>query len=56
MIFNGSRAALLGAARVFPGLQVILVTAPDDVLAARLAARGRETPDDIARPPDARLL
>lgn len=42
VVFNGSRAALPLAARVFPGLRVILVTAPDAVLAARLAARGRE--------------
>ena len=47
VIFNGSRAALAVAARVFPGLRVILVTAPDIVLAARLAARGRETAEDI---------
>ncbi|MCU0829753.1 MAG: phosphonate metabolism protein/1,5-bisphosphokinase (PRPP-forming) PhnN [Tabrizicola sp.] len=47
VIFNGSRAALPLAAKVFPGLRVVLVTAPDIILAARLAARGRETPDDI---------
>lgn len=47
MIFNGSRAALPVAAAVFPGLRVILITAPDIVLAARLAARGRETNEDI---------
>ncbi|MDP3194042.1 phosphonate metabolism protein/1,5-bisphosphokinase (PRPP-forming) PhnN [Tabrizicola sp.] len=47
VIFNGSRAALPVAATVFPGLRVILVTAPDIVLAARLAARGRETAEDI---------
>lgn len=47
VIFNGSRAALPEAARVFPGLRVILVTAPDEVLAARLAARGREDAADI---------
>lgn len=47
VIFNGSRAALPLAARVFPGLRVVLVTAPDVILAARLAARGRETPDNI---------
>lgn len=47
VIFNGSRAALPEATRVFPGLRVILVTAPDIVLAARLAARRRESPDDI---------
>ena len=47
VIFNGSRAALPLAARVFPGLRVILVTAPDIVLAARLSARGRESAEDI---------
>ncbi|MDR0808786.1 MAG: phosphonate metabolism protein/1,5-bisphosphokinase (PRPP-forming) PhnN [Gemmobacter sp.] len=47
VIFNGSRAALPEAARVFPGLRVILVTAPGIVLAARLAARRRETVEDI---------
>lgn len=47
VIFNGSRAALPEAARVFPGLRVILVTAPEIILAARLAARGRETACDI---------
>jgi phosphonate metabolism protein PhnN/1,5-bisphosphokinase (PRPP-forming) len=47
VIFNGSRAALPQATRVFPNLRVILVTAPDEVLAARLAARGRETEADI---------
>lgn len=47
VIFNGSRAALPEAARVFPDLRVILVTAPDSILAARLAARGREAEVDI---------
>lgn len=47
VIFNGSRAALPMAARVFPDLQVILVTAPATLLAARLTARGRETAEDI---------
>ena len=47
ILFNGSRAALPRAAQVFPGLRVILITAPDAVLAARLAARGRETEADI---------
>ncbi|WP_333814966.1 phosphonate metabolism protein/1,5-bisphosphokinase (PRPP-forming) PhnN [Tabrizicola sp.] len=47
VIFNGSRAALPLAVRTFPLLRVILVTAPDIVLSARLAARGRETPEDI---------
>lgn len=47
VIFNGSRAVLPEAAQVFPDLRVIVVTAPDDILAARLAARGRESPDNI---------
>lgn len=46
-LFNGSRAVLAQAQASFPGLRVILVTAPDAILAARLAARGRETADDI---------
>ena len=48
VLFNGSRAALATAKAQVHGLQVILVTAPDAVLAARLAARGREDPADIA--------
>lgn len=47
VIFNGSRAALLRAVEVFPDLRVIIVTAPEEVLAARLAARGRESGPDI---------
>lgn len=46
VLFNGSRKALAQAA--LPGLTVIEVTAPDAVLARRLAARGRETTEDIA--------
>ena len=48
-VFNTSRAMLEEAARAFPGLRVIHVTARPETLAARLSARGRETPDDIAR-------
>ena len=48
LIFNGSRAALARAKVVFPDLRVIVVTAPPQVLAARLAARGREAASDIA--------
>lgn len=49
VIFNGSRAALPRALRVFPGLRVILVTAPPELLQARLAARGREPAPEIAQ-------
>ncbi len=49
VIFNGSRAMLGVAWEAFPGLTVIHVTASVPVLAERLAARGRETRDEIAR-------
>ncbi|MGL6208736.1 MAG: phosphonate metabolism protein/1,5-bisphosphokinase (PRPP-forming) PhnN, partial [Paracoccaceae bacterium] len=48
VLFNGSRVALPAAQARFSGLVVVLVTAPVPVLAARLAARGRETATDIA--------
>jgi phosphonate metabolism protein PhnN/1,5-bisphosphokinase (PRPP-forming) len=47
VVFNGSRAALPAAKAAFPDLRVIVVTAPDAVLATRLAARGREAEADI---------
>jgi len=47
VVFNGSRAALPQARTAFPALIVVLVTAPDAVLSARLAQRGREEPADI---------
>ena len=47
VIFNGSRHALPAAMQAFPGLGVIVVTAPDAVLARRLAARGREDAADV---------
>ncbi|MBI1219556.1 MAG: phosphonate metabolism protein/1,5-bisphosphokinase (PRPP-forming) PhnN [Rhodobacteraceae bacterium] len=49
VIFNGSRAMLGTAWEDYPSLAVIHVTASVPVLAERLAARGRETRDDIAR-------
>ncbi len=48
VLFNGSRSALAAARAAFPGLRVVCITAPAAVLAARLAARGREGADDIA--------
>lgn len=48
VVFNGSRAMLEQAAQVFPGLTVVMVTAAPEVLAARLAARGRESAEQIA--------
>ncbi|MDX5359128.1 MAG: phosphonate metabolism protein/1,5-bisphosphokinase (PRPP-forming) PhnN [Rhodobacterales bacterium] len=48
VLFNASRAVLATAAAQFPGLRVVLVTAPPEVLAARLAGRGRESGADQA--------
>jgi ribose 1,5-bisphosphokinase len=47
VVANISRASIAAAAAMFPTL-VLEITAPAEVLAARLAARGRETADDIA--------
>ena len=47
VVANLSRGALAEAAACFP-LLVLEITAPPAVLAARLAARGREDPDTIA--------
>ena len=48
VLFNASRAVLTEAQARFPRLRVLLVTAPPEVLAARLARRGRETAADQA--------
>lgn len=47
LVVNGSRAALADFAVAYPSLAVIHVTADRDCLVARLAARGRETADEI---------
>lgn len=49
VLFNGSRAMLGEASQVFADLTVVHITARREVLAARLAARGRESADQIAR-------
>ncbi|RRH76633.1 phosphonate metabolism protein/1,5-bisphosphokinase (PRPP-forming) PhnN [Falsigemmobacter faecalis] len=49
LLFNASRAVLEEAARLWPGLRVVRITAPPEVLAARLAGRGREDAQDQAR-------
>jgi ribose 1,5-bisphosphokinase len=49
VLFNGSRAMLAEAARTFPDLKVIHVTARPEVLRARLLARGRENADEIEK-------
>ena len=47
VVANVSRSIIADAARRFP-VRVIEVTAPPDLLAARLAARGRESAVDVA--------
>jgi phosphonate metabolism protein PhnN/1,5-bisphosphokinase (PRPP-forming) len=47
VVANVSRGAIAEAAARFP-VHVIEITAPPEVLAARLAARGRETAADVA--------
>lgn len=65
VLFNGSRAALPQAQAVWPRLEVVMVTAPVPLLAARLSARGRESAESIAArlhrsllppPPGARVV
>jgi ribose 1,5-bisphosphokinase len=48
VLVNGSRAALEMARKRFPGLRPVLITASSEVIARRLAARGRETAEEIA--------
>ena len=48
-LVNFSRRSLATAAAIFPRLVVLNITARPDVLAQRLATRGRETEDQIAR-------
>lgn len=47
VIVNGSRVAIPQALSAFPTLKVIHITAPVAILADRLAARGRESRDEI---------
>jgi ribose 1,5-bisphosphokinase len=49
VLCNLSRAVLPQAAARFPGMAVLHVTARPEVLAERLAGRGRETVEEIAR-------
>ena len=48
VMFNGSRGMIEQARQRFENLRVMVVTAPEAVLAERLAARGRESATDIA--------
>ena len=47
ILFNASRRILRDAARRYPGLVVLYVTAPPDILVDRLARRGRESSEEI---------
>ena len=49
VLVNLSRAVLLQAQTLRPDLQVISLTAPPEVLAARLSGRGREAEDEQKR-------
>lgn len=49
VLLNGSRGAIDQALAAFPDMAVIVITAPESILAQRLAARGRESADDIAQ-------
>jgi ribose 1,5-bisphosphokinase len=48
-VCNLSRGAIADARRRFSRVVVLLVTAPNNVIAARLAARGRESEEEAAR-------
>jgi ribose 1,5-bisphosphokinase len=48
VLFNGSRGVLKDALAAYPTMGVIQIVAAPEVLAARLALRGRETAADIA--------
>lgn len=47
VVANGSRAAVAEARARFARMKVVHVTAPAELLAARIAARGRESADEV---------
>ncbi|WP_148717090.1 phosphonate metabolism protein/1,5-bisphosphokinase (PRPP-forming) PhnN [Chitinolyticbacter meiyuanensis] len=47
VVVNGSRAHLAEAQQRYPELEVVLISASPATLATRLAARGRESADEI---------
>lgn len=49
LIANGSRAALAAFRATYPAVAVVEITARPDVIAARLAQRGRESAGEIER-------
>jgi len=48
VIANVSRAVIGEARERYPGTQVVLITAPPQIRAARIAGRGRESEEEIA--------
>jgi len=48
-VVNGSRKVLADMAQRFPRLAIVSLTARPEVVARRLAARGRESAEEIAR-------
>jgi len=48
VVVNTSRTIIEAARAHYPNLRVIFVTAPIEVLARRIAARGRESANDVA--------
>jgi ribose 1,5-bisphosphokinase len=48
-LVNFSRKALNDAAKIFPNFVVLNLTASEETLAKRLAARGRESQDEITK-------
>jgi thymidine phosphorylase len=49
VVANGSRAVIAELAERLPRFVVVLVTAPHDLLAQRIAARGRESGEQVAQ-------
>ena len=47
VLINGSRGAMAAALAAFPDMIVLRISAPSHILAERLAARGRESKEDI---------
>jgi ribose 1,5-bisphosphokinase len=47
VVVNGSRGYLARAAERYPGLKAVHIDARAEILAARLAARGRETVEEV---------
>jgi ribose 1,5-bisphosphokinase len=48
VVVNTSRTVIETARDAYPNLRIIFVTAPLDILAHRIAARGRESAEDVA--------